>query len=230
MLLSKVFTHLGSGEFSQLALSDGLGNIVDAKKFRVINHINLAVEELCKRFDIHHDLVTIQQFEEIANYQLHIRYAQSNTESTEPIKYIIDNVTPFVGNVLRITGLSDECGDTIPMNDTNNHWSYRTVNHDTIQVMRPDNEYAFMVTYRTKPMDIPVDADPDTTEVDIPDSFLTALLYYVAGRAFMPVMSGLGLSAHYMSEFENECTRIQTNNLTNTDDTTDTSFDAGGWV
>ena len=120
MYLNELFDQLTYGELSQLEYG-GVDNegITQEDHKRILPHINLALTELHKRFLIREEEVTIRCYDHIETYVLDSKYAATNTESTEPYKYIHDTVfEPFVDNVLRIEKVFNEDGQELFLNET----------------------------------------------------------------------------------------------------------------
>lgn len=222
MYLSEIFDQLTYGELSQIALGGANeSGILPADYPKVIAHVNLALTEIHKRFRIKDGYSTIQQFDHIQKYELNSKYAQSNVDSPEQYKYIMDSIyQPFQDDVLRIEEVVNEEGETLFLNDKNEYWSVHTTAYDTIQVPYPEQENQMIVTYRANhAMLSATDLDPTTTEVFISGAHLEPLLLYVASRAYAGITDGSQDATLFMAKFEASCKRIEDLNLENTDDT-----------
>lgn len=236
MLLSELFKQLSHGELSRLSVgASGTGEIQEEHYEALLSHINLGLTELYKRFPLRMQEVVIQQYDHIQTYKLSTDYAQTNTASTQPIKYIEDSVyEPFTGNVLRIEKVIDEDGQTLFLNDDTQYWSVHTPSYDTVQVPLPEAENQMIVTYRADHDIISMgDNTPAEIDVPIPLSHLEALLHYVAYRAYtnVPSFEGGGSdSNNYLAKFEASCSRITNLNLINNDTPTNLKLHDRGWV
>lgn len=234
MLLSDVFDQLTVGELSQLSLSgiDDIG-ISACNYAKVIPHIQLGLTEIYKRFPVKMQEVIVQQYDHIQNYELHTRFAVTNTESTEQTKYIEDSqFAPFINNVLRIEAIHDEDGKELYLNDSEEYWAVHTSAYNVIQVPLPEQENAMSVIYRADHDRIPIiGVDPYITEVHIPPGLLEALLFYVAGRVYSNLNSD-GTSTegnNFIMKFESSCRKAEELNLINIDNTANKKLDKNGW-
>jgi len=235
MYLSEIFDQLTQGELSSLFLgkTDETGiQISDYPK--IVPHINLAVTELHKRFSLRVDEVSIQQYDQIQKYYLQSKFAQTNTDSSEPIKYIVDSqYAPFNGNVLRIEKVIDELGRELFINESDEYWSVHTPSFDCVQVPYPEKENQMLVTYRAdveSKILIP-GLDPKRAWVAIPTHLLEALLYYVASRVFSAVNTdGMNEGNTYLAKFEKSVLKAQELGLDVEDNTNNVKLDDNGWV
>jgi len=221
MLLSEIFNHLSDGELSQLALGNGDLQEIEAKNYRkLINYINLGLTELYKRFPIKIKEVVVQQYDHIATYYLHTKYAQTNTASTETYKYIVDYVAdPFDGQVFNIEAVFDEDGQEVPLNDEELLYSIFTPQYNAIQVPYPELENALSVSYRSGPTKIDTSTtDIYNTEVDVPEYLLEPLLTYIAYKAYAGANYSNGQEGvNIYSKFLAQCNDVDRFGLTNKD-------------
>jgi len=238
MRLIDLFKQLSYGELSQLAMggNDASGIIQEADYPKIIAHINLGLLELYKRFDLRREEVAIQQYDHIGRYYLDSRFAESNKDSDEPTKYIMDSAhAPFTDNVLRIERVINECGADLFINDHSKYWTVLTPTYNSVQVPWPEKENMMLVTYRAAPDVIPsVDVDLETQEVNIPLSHLEPLLLYIAARVYAAKLTINNESSsrgmEYMSKYELACKRIEDLNLVQTNNTENMKLQKMGWV
>ena len=234
MKLIDIFNQLTYGELFQLAVggADASG-ILPEDYPQIMTHINLALLEMYKRFPLKINEVTVQQYEQLTTYYLDSRYAESNLESTEEIKYITDSVyKPFQDDVLRIEQIYDECGAELFVNDTSKYWSVYVTEFNAIHVPLPDSNNAMDVSYRAAPVKLPLTGfDPETLDVALPLSHLEPFLLYIAARYYagMPGTEAVK-GAGYMAKYEMACQRIIQLNLVPTDNTANTKLERTGWV
>lgn len=234
MKLSELFAQLSYGELRQTHIgNDGCGDL-DPKYYKeIISHINLGLSDLHKKFPLRTQEVFIQQYSHISIYHLDRRYAETNTESTEPYKYIKDSVDePFLDDAIRIERVYDENGDEFYINDGTNGWSVFLPNHLSIQHPQPDDANTMSVIYRANHVKIAPNVDPDEQEITLPQVFIQPLLYYVAGRVFAGMNSGdsWGTSANYMSMYENACNDLKFYGVYNVENDSSTRIKDNGWV
>ena len=207
MLLSEIFTQLAYGEFRKFGIgNDDQGGILPADYPRVIPFIQLALTELHKRFQLSTQTVLIQQYGHISRYRLTEEYAQSNTTSLQPYKYIIDTeFEPFKDTMLlKVEIVYDEEGKPYPMNDPTKPLSVYTPEYNVVEIPfnHPDN--AITVAYRADHPKLQVTGDNVLNQnVKISPAYLEALLLYAAGRYLMSAGSqekealGMGLMAKF---------------------------------
>lgn len=235
MFLSEVLEHLEHGELSQLAMGGNECESIDCCNLaNILPHINMGLAELYKRFPLKMGDVIVQQYDHIQTYFLKRKYAQSNTESKEPVKYIVDSkYQPFIDNVNKIERIIDELGRELFVNNSTEYWSVYTPSYDSIQVPLPEKENQMIVHYRAGHQVIKLDClDPAKTEIEIPPGYLEALLYYIGSR----ILTGLNTDGqisegnNYMQKFEQSCAKITELNLMNNDNTSNLKLDNAGWV
>ncbi len=237
MKLSEVFEMLQYGELANVSIS---GNIDEEVGIReedyplLISHINLALTDLHTKFNLKEQSVVIQQFEELCFYELDTKYAQSNTESTEAIKYIMDSeYDPFIGDVLRINAAFDEVGCELPINDENNPNSIFLNSYKRVQIPYPNSEAAIWLTYRANHEKLSM-SNPDLeADVNVPAYCVEALLSYVASRVHSQRTSqeSQGLSVNLMAKYQMICDQIEEKNvLHNSPSNTNFKLGERGWV
>lgn len=235
MFLAEILNQLEHGELSQVAMGgDELHSLAECNLPNVLPHINLALAELYKRFPLRIEDVAVQQYDQIQTYYLDLKYAVTNTDSKEPIKYIIDSkYQPFTGNVNKIEFIYDELGRELFINDGTERWSLFTPTYNSIQVPLPEKENQMIVHYRAShPLIKLENLDPETTEVHLPPGYLEALLFYVGSRVFTSLNTDGQISDgnNYMQKFEQSCAKITELNLMNNDFTSNTKLDRADWV
>lgn len=240
MKLRDIFEQLSEGEFRQLALGGSeASGILPANFGKVIPHINLALTEIYKRFPIKRKQVLIQQMEQITEYVLHERYAQSNTASLEPWKYIIDSeFKPFNNGdeVLLIEAVYDEEGDPYPLNDETEVYSVYTPTHRSVQVPFNDSNNRMVVIYRADhpklQKTLGTDEEVLDQEVEITTTYLQPLLLFIAGRYL--TSSGNAESVvdgnNFLQRFELSCNDINRLGLTVTENPTNEKAIRRGWA
>jgi hypothetical protein len=236
MTLLELLTDLSYGEFSQLKT----GNLIpgefesepDPSAYaQFMSHVNLGLNALYKRFFLASKEIYIQQYEEIEEYILHSRFAESNTASAEPIKYIQDSVThPFEDDLLKIEQVYDEGGNPLFMNDKTEELSIFTPTYRSIQVPWPNEFNIIAVQYRA---DHPrllytQGMDPSLIEVMVPNALQEALLFYIANRGLGSVGTEDGQS--YFMKYENSCKSVEKFGLQVHGETGPWRFDWNGWA
>lgn len=248
MLLSDILEQLTAGELSQVAMGgyDSSIGMDECNYPRVIPHINLGLAELYKRFPINLEELTIIQQEDQKTYILDPKYAATNTESTEPIKYILDTPdNPFTRQPLRIESIFNEEGEETRyteddkatqeylQSDREKYWMAFTPKYNTIYLPYPEAGKLVFVSYRSSPEKIEtLELNPYTTEVDIPVALLEALLLFVAARVYSNLNSDNAVTEgnNYMQKFEMSCKEVSQSNLLNTYNNINNKLDVNQWV
>lgn len=239
MKLSELFDLLSHGEFRRFAIGGSEESGIQPKDYpKVLTHINLGLTEIYKRFPMKTKQVTIQQFPQISNYILHERYAESNTESTEPVKYIMDSIfKPFSDSdeVLAIDSVYKEDGSAYVLNDGADKYSIFTPTFNTVSVPYADSNNAMTVVYRAGHPSLKLlDSDVNclAQDVEISGTHLEALLQYINGRMLStqgtPEAMNEGILAS--QRFQASCSLIGDNGLYTAERTTNEKLENNGWV
>ena len=237
MKLSELFELLQYGELANLSLS---GSIDDVKGIRVqdypvlISHINLALTDLHTKFNLKEREVAIQQYESITNYELDSKFAQENTSSTEPVKYILDSPeNVFNDDIIRINAIFDEVGHEFHINDENNVGSLFLNGYKTLQVPFPADDNTMFITYRANHEKLNMTTPDLNAEVSVPAYAVEALLSYVASRVHgqRTGQEAQATAVNLMAKYNNICDQIELRNLLyNSPDNTNFKLGRNGWV
>jgi hypothetical protein len=226
MYLQEVFNQLSEGELTQT----NLGTVTEDKWSRVVNHINLGLGDLFKRFFLREGRLKMQLISGQTTYPLDVKYAAANTRSRigEASRFILDSAAArFAGDVLKVEKVLTEDGFELGFNSATSRWPIKVTDtapptllvHTDIVEQASDlpeemRTSLLEVVYRARHPKIDIEAagfDPERYEVKLPDSHLQALLYYVASRALGPVGMGQAegvSSAGYWQRYEAECAQL----------------------
>ena len=240
MTLKDIFKDLSYGELSGLSI----GNLIpddnesepDPKSYKqIISHINRALTKIYSRFLLSSKETYIQQSEEIAEYILDRRYAQSNTDSDIALadRYVADSAaTPFQDDVLKIEQCYDELGNLLFMNDPTEDLSIYTPSYRSIQVPYPNNWNVIGVQYRAAHPKLTwtPNEDAEGVLVAVPESLYEALLYYVAYRASPQPIGGVDGAQTFLQLYELACQGVENQGLYIQAEWTNWRFDNAGWV
>jgi hypothetical protein len=237
MILSEIFELLEYGELANLSLS---GGIEDVKGIRVqdyptlISHINLALSDLHTKFNLKEREVVVQEYAAITHYELDSKYAVSNTDSIEPIKYILDSATSvFNDDVLRINAAFNEIGEELPINDEYLANSIFLNGYRTIQIPFPVDTNTIFITYRANHPKLNVKVPDLNQNVELPAYCIEALLSYVASRVHSQRTSpeAQGTAVNLMAKYNLICDQIELRNLLhNSPDNTNFKLGVNQWV
>lgn len=248
MKLIEVFNQLTSGEFSQLCIGGAAeGEITEANYGKVVNHINLGLTALYKRFFLKEGRIALTMVPGRSIYPIHSTYAVNNTKSKEVLRYLIDSPTEkFSDDILRIESVLTDIGFEIPLNDVLDPLSITTTSPTILRLPAalvaqaqslPDNlkTSGLTVVYRASHPKLNPDAgafNPETLELELPESHLEALLLYVASRANTPMgmVNEFNAGNNYASKYEMECLRLEQFNLQIDHNTSNHRLIRNGWV
>lgn len=188
MLLSFIIDAVKYGE---------LQNVYTEEKLpQLISFINLGLIQIYSKLPIIEKQVTIQEYPQISLYKLSSMYARHNHLSKVKHKYILDTPdNPFTDDVLFITGICDENGFAIPLNDEHHRRSIFISSYDTIQIPNADENEAVFVIYRAKPRCINPETKNLNQEIELPDYLLEALTAFVGFKAHQAIGSQESLAA-----------------------------------
>lgn len=218
MKLSELFQMLSVGELSLIRVgNDGQG--IRAQDYpKVIAQLNAGLTALHARFPLQERELIIQQYEQISKYYLRKEYLESNKESTQPVKYLIDTpMEPFIEDVLRVEKVFDECGCPLYLNNEPVCESIMTPSFDCIQIVSPIETNALFVTYRANHPKIDLATIDLNIEIRIPASHEKALMYYIASQLYAnspnPETANKGLE--WTQRYEAECKKIEDLDLNN---------------
>lgn len=219
MLLSDVFRRLKSGELESYFVGSDLIDSIGSEYWpQMIDNINMALTKMHTKFPLIEQQVVLQQYEHIAVYTLDSQFAETNTTSNEPYKYIKDSkYEPFNDNILRIDRVYNECMDyKLPINDPNDCCSVFTPAYNKLQVPTPEKENALIIVYRGDHTQIPVTVtDPTVIKINIPKYLDEALLAYVGHRYLSGKNTELtsNLSSKLYAKYLSICNEIEERNL-----------------
>lgn len=238
MKLIDILKDLTYGELAGLAIgnlvADDEDNEPDPHQYeQIIGYINLGLKELYKRFFLKSREIYVLTNAETSIYKISSDYSQTNTASAIPIedRYIQDSAdAPFVDDLLKIEAIYDEAGDQIALNDHQDDLSIFTPTYRTIQVPYPQDDMTLAIQYRATHDKIPasITTDPETTEVELPNSLHDALLYFVGSRAHRAV--DMERSADYWQMYKKACEDVENYGLEVQVEPADWRFDERGWV
>ena len=248
MKLTEVFDQLTSGELSQMAIGGSeAGQIAEADYPKVINHINLALIAIYKRFYLKEGRVDLSMVPGRMIYPIHSKYALSSVKSKEPVKFLLDSATEkFTDDILKIESVQTDAGFEIPMNDATDRLSIATTSPTTLripaaltsQVQDLPDDYKtskLTVVYRAKHPAIvwnEYNFDPDTIELELPESHLEALLLHVASRAATPtgMINEFNAGNNYASKYELACQQLEIFNFQIDHGNSNNRLIKNGWV
>jgi hypothetical protein len=246
MKLSTIMNQLTQGEFAQLSIGGQPTGEINAINYpQIAAHINLGLTALYTRFNLKQRRVVINLQPGLTRYLLNSKYAQSATLSQEPVKYLADLNDPFTDDVIQIQAVLTDAGDELYLNKWAEPYSVMTPSQTTLDVpsiivngaldmpeeLRTEN---LIVQYQATHTDINEDTGldfPEDMDVDLPNTHLTALLYFVAGRFNTPLGAADGFHAgnNYATMYEAECLRLENKGMVIVQQADNNLFRQKGW-
>lgn len=248
MKLQEVFTQLSYGELSQLALGGTVAGQINADNYdRIVVHINLGLTALYKRFPLKEGYLQIELHPDRTNYPLTSKFAVSSRASREPVRYIKDSTAaPFKDDILKVERVYASTKYEFGMNDLTDPFSLRTPTSTTLvvpqSIVNPPVELddqlrtaTLDVYYRANHPQIMLegaDLDPEAVELELPDTHLQPLLYFVASRVHRPngVTDQTNMGNDFLQMYENACLEIENKNLRVDNVSTSERLTRNGWV
>lgn len=242
MTLKQIFDLLSQGELSQIHLG-GTQGIDESNWERVLGAVNLGLTELHKRFPLRREQVVLQMQEGQLRYTLDVKHAVSNRENPTVTKYLIDSAAnPFIGRVLKIYKVFDASGCELKLNRVGDafdqaHSTVRTPSYNTLILPTMLPVQALTVEYLgNHPLLVKEQGyfNLEDVAVELPDTHLTALLYFVASRLFNPAGLSGNTAFHegnnYEQKFEAECMRLENDGYENSEQEENSRLRRNGWV
>lgn len=243
MKLQDIFEQLSGGEFSQLSIGGQDAGVINANNYaKVLGHVNLGLTALYRRFTLKEGRLILQMQEGQTKYKLMSPYAVNAVGSSVPVRYIIDTVDdPFQDDIIKIERVLDELGEELGLNDASDPLSVFTPSALTLQLPTDPAEdkhlevQALTVVYRANHPKLVVGAGeftPAAVEVQLPDTHMEPLLYYVASRVNNPV--GMSNEFHagnsYYAKYEAACQELEGKGLQVNHASVSDRLARNGWV
>ena len=247
MTLQDIYDQLAYGELKQIFKGKIDNPTIQKEKFpEYFPTIQLALTELHKRFRLREGNfpVDITEVPGKTSYVLTLDYAESNTKSKEPVKYIKDASAPFQDNLMKIEhifGVLNGAVYEIPLNVAGDTNSIKTSSFNTLMVPTDPTLAPWLV--ETAQLDVVYRADhpqikdylannsPLSTTIYLPGTHLEALLYYVAMRITTPVgmQNEFHAGNNYSAKFEASCLVLSGENMEIDTDAVNEKLDDRGW-
>ena len=203
---------------------------------RVLGHVNLGLTALYKRFNLKTGELLLRMHEDIAVYRLHSAFAVNARRSTEPVRYIIDSPDArFEDDIIKVERVVGSEYGELALNDAADDMSVTTPSALKLKVPDDLALQDLTVSYRANHPKIVVPVgffDPARVEVELPETHLEPLLYYVASRVHNPI--GMTNEFHagnsYFVKYEAACQELEGKGLQVDQGQTNTRAERGGWV
>lgn len=239
ILIKDLFTLLANGEFAGTALKqDQFGNLDESHYAAVIGHINLALTELYKRFTMMEDEVILHVTPTNTRYEIRPERSTIAERITARDYVEVDPEHDGYINLIEITKVYDEDGDSITLNNKFLTPTVRQISNDVLKITGVDSPTTFRIVFQAHPSPIVLDEDFDPNDcwIQAPRSIMEAILYYVAARVYKPIganssTANADKSASYQQQYELSCAKIETYGLVIDDNDEDpNTFANQGWA
>jgi hypothetical protein len=228
MLIQEVFDALRHGELSQLAIATGDdGNIPRAKYPALLSHLQLGLTALYRRFLLREGRMRLVMIPGTTLYQLNREYAQSNTRSRKPVKYLHDQAEPFMDELMKLERVLTDAEYEINLNVERDPWSAFTPTTTSLRLPKALTEQKSDVPLHLKTADLTLvyranhpkidveDFDIDSTTIDLPETYLEPLLYFIAARVHTPIGTPNEgqVGMNWVARYEAACRELENQGL-----------------
>lgn len=224
------------------------GKIAEAKQRQVMSHVTLGLTALYKRFNLKEGRLVLTLQDGQTLYPLQSKFAVNGVRSVEPVRYITDTVSvPFKDDILKIERvIADDTKFELALNNEADLYSCFTPAMDTLRIpeemvlagMELPDEYktdTLTVIYRADhPYPVPRLGyfDPERVNIELPNSHLQALLYFVASRVHNPIglTNEFNTGNNYNAKYEAECKQLEGDGLEIDQGNSHNRLRSKGWV
>lgn len=224
--------NLGEMNSANLGHNDTEG-VTPFNHAKVISYINAALTVIYSRQLLSEREVLIELVEGKSTYYLNSKYAQSNIESVEPIKYLVDAADPFDDRILKILSVYNENGLRFPLDDRADETSLFRPDMLTLQIPYPVTGTMISVLYQSahKKLDTTGAGILDQV-INLPVSYSQAIINYVMykHKASFDTVEMQQASLVAMKTFDVSLEALSTLGLSPEDNVTSTKFGDRGWV
>lgn len=214
-------------------ITDDKKDIEPDKKEYILEFINEGLTRLHSRFPLKTNNVFVEMREGRTEYPLLARYSFMGFDpALAQYPFIMDSASnPFKEDVIKILMVYDSEGQRRGLNDNHNPHGLFTPRPDTLQCIRPRHCEVLTVTYQAKHPTVTVDGE--NQEIDLPDSLLPALKYWVAYSYYTGLNTAESTSkaAEYLQMYESICGEVKDYDLgSSSESSTNTLFERRGWI
>ena len=236
--LQEIFDNLTYGNLSHVSIGNAALGYIEAKDYpKIVNGINNALTAIHKRFLLRTEEIALQQRAGQSTYYMRSDYAVSNALNNGLPRYILDTVgDPFNDNLFKIEKVQHADGSDWPLNDSLQENPIFTPSYDVLVMAPSDPLEVVTISYRANhPRIIIPDTgfDPKLIQLQVPAFMLDALSLNIAARIYTPLSAGDGqnsAASTFMYQYEQECLRLETENMALPGDCADERFEANGFV
>lgn len=248
MNLQEVFDQLTYGELSQLSIGGNEAGAISASNYnRMVPHVNLALTALYKRFPLKEGRLTVELQSDRTTYPIQSKYAVSSRSSREAVRYIKDSTnSKFLDDIHKIERVCTSLGFEFSLNDESDPYSMLTPSATVLEVPKaiaeqsvdlPDQlKTQFLVlVYRANHPKIVADGtylEPETIQLELPESHLEPLLLFIASRIHTPtgMTNETNMGNTYYTKYEAACQQLEVTNLRVDQGSQNTRLQRNGWA
>ena len=217
MKLQEIFDLLTFGELAQLSIGGGEAGVIDdINMAKILPHINLGLTSLYKRFNL-------------------------KTSSLMVPLVVGQEIYPIIQeDLIKILEIYAPTTEEVSLNDPTNTFGCFTLSSNTLLVstfLTNTRAYQYLtIVYKANHPKLQADdgyVDVDTLLIELPDSYIEPLLYFVAARLLSSTGSGQfeGLaSMQYMQKYENACQQLTNWNPQAEASREEPRIRTGGWA
>lgn len=237
MKLQEIFNQLTHGEFKMLSLGGSALNKIQPSNYaEVLSHVNLGLTALFTRFLLMEGRVIFRPILNVRQYSLDSKFAVNDRRSVEPIRYLIDTPTNVYNDdtVIRIERVLDHDEVAVNLNVEGDPHSFHTPSLKSLRIPKDWIKDVTLVYRQNHPqIVIPIGPfDPKRIEVELPQTHLEALLYFIASRVHNPLgmQNEFHMGNSYAMKYEQACMMLERQNVQSDHTTENYRLIRNGWV
>ena len=236
MFLRDVIDELRLGELSGANLGENANEGVSPFNYeKLTNYVNSALIAIYTRLPLRIRHVLLEQENTITIYKFNSKFAQTNTTSSEPIKYLNDLTDPFDNSLLKIDEVYNESGIEMVLDDLSNKDSLFRPTMTSLQVPYPVSGKTLEIIYRSAHEKLNYSTNENTLLdqiVDLPVTFLPVIVNYVMykHRGAMDTPESQQQAMLSMQMFEESIKTLNNYGFVPEDRFTSEKLEKNGWV
>ena len=207
MTLDEIINDLKYSELKQLGIAKQLSSTSDVTKTaaerEILVHLNLALTELYKRFDLRTEETVITLVEGQTLYTLSTANVYNDPAN------LSGYLSAFTDKFNHVLGAYDEEGKEYRLNDENDALAIFTPSYNSVQVPNPIAGEAVYIVYSAAPDTVAWADDLTSIDIPLPPAMKEALLHYIGYRGHTGKDGSVDKenNTHYM-RFEASCNRL----------------------
>jgi hypothetical protein len=244
MKLREIFDQLAYSELSQLNVGNVANGLINEENYnKVLGAVVLGLTALHSRFCLKEEEIVVQLTKLKYSYRIHSDFSTTKGGASP---YILDSVSnPYRDTLLKIERVYTSSDVELGLNDDRDCYSCHTPNLSTLNInpFIVDGNVDLpswlqtsivRVVYRANHRIMPSGFngyDADKVEVDLPYTYMEALLYYVGSRLHNPMglVNDFNAGNSYAAKYERACAEIERNNIRVDQDNQNTRLVRNGW-